>query len=176
MATGNDSVAIGPNSLASGNHSIALGAGAQAGGEYSVALGAGSVATRPNTVSVGSVDHERQITNVAAGSAPTDAVNVSQLQSVTTNIDSNIKQLSYSIQNVKSKAYAGVAAAMSMGAAPFIAGATTYYVGGAAYGGQGALGVALRRTSDNGTWSIDFGLSGSSFGAGVKIGASGVLK
>jgi len=46
-----------------------------------VALGQGSVADRANTVSVGSVGGERQITNVAAGTQATDAVNKGQLDS-----------------------------------------------------------------------------------------------
>ncbi|WP_314106414.1 YadA-like family protein, partial [uncultured Stenotrophomonas sp.] len=45
----------------------------------SVALGQGSVADRADTVSVGAVGAERQVTNVAAGSAATDAVNKGQL-------------------------------------------------------------------------------------------------
>jgi len=46
-------------------------------------LGAGSVANRANTVSVGSAGNERQITNVAAGTQDTDAVNVAQLNDIT---------------------------------------------------------------------------------------------
>jgi len=44
-------------------------------------LGQGSVADRANTVSVGSAGSERQITNVAAGTQATDAVNKGQLDS-----------------------------------------------------------------------------------------------
>jgi autotransporter adhesin len=50
-------------------------------GSNSVAIGANSVADRANTVSVGAAGAERQITNVAAGTEDTDAVNVSQLKS-----------------------------------------------------------------------------------------------
>nr|WP_242684344.1 YadA family autotransporter adhesin [Paraburkholderia hospita] len=45
-------------------------------------MGQGSVADRANSVSVGSAGNERQITNVAAGTAGTDAVNVDQLNAV----------------------------------------------------------------------------------------------
>ncbi|EHP44158.1 hypothetical protein OR16_04242 [Cupriavidus basilensis OR16] len=51
-------------------------------GSNSVALGPGSVADRPNSVSVGSAGNARQITNVAAGTAPTDAANVGQLNAL----------------------------------------------------------------------------------------------
>jgi autotransporter adhesin len=47
-----------------------------------VALGQGSVADRADSVSIGSVGSERQITNVAAGTEDTDAVNLSQLNAV----------------------------------------------------------------------------------------------
>ena len=64
------------------NNAVVLGHNAKVTGEGGVALGAGSVANRANAVSVGSKGAERQIINVAAGTADTDAVNVSQLQKV----------------------------------------------------------------------------------------------
>ena len=79
-ATGQDSVAAGPQATASGNQSVAIGDGANASATGSVALGAGSVASRANTVSVGAAGAERQVTNVADGSEATDAVNLRQLQ------------------------------------------------------------------------------------------------
>jgi hypothetical protein len=45
-----------------------------------VAIGQGSVANQANTVSVGSVGNERRVTNVAAGTAASDAANVGQVQ------------------------------------------------------------------------------------------------
>jgi autotransporter adhesin len=97
-----DGIALGTNSIADGIQSIAIGAGANASFSGSVALGAGAttaVGSRTGyaayglgspqnsagEVSVGSAGAERQITNVAAGSAPTDAVNVSQLNQVAQN-------------------------------------------------------------------------------------------
>ena len=64
------------------NNAVVLGHNAKVTGEGGVALGAGSVADRANAVSVGSKGAERQIINVAAGTADTDAVNVSQLNAV----------------------------------------------------------------------------------------------
>ncbi|HFX3572054.1 TPA: YadA-like family protein, partial [Pseudomonas aeruginosa] len=63
-----------------GDGSVAVGKGSSATAAGSVALGAGSVADRANTVSVGAAGGERQITNVRAGTAATDAVNLSQMQ------------------------------------------------------------------------------------------------
>ena len=98
IAIGNDA-AVGPGS----NGSVALGAGSSATVANSVALGADSVAARgaqsgysafglagtsnsAGEISVGSPAAERQITNVAPGSAPTDAVNMAQLQGVAATI------------------------------------------------------------------------------------------
>ena len=58
--------------------------------DSSVALGQNSVATEANTVSVGRVGSERRITNVTAGINATDAVNVSQLQSVDSHLSHGI--------------------------------------------------------------------------------------
>ncbi|MFC0695682.1 ESPR-type extended signal peptide-containing protein, partial [Paraburkholderia humisilvae] len=79
QATSTYTTALGGHSLASADGSTALGAHASALGSKSVAIGYDSVATRANTVSVGRQGGERQIVNVAAGSAGTDAVNVNQL-------------------------------------------------------------------------------------------------
>lgn len=77
--------AIGMYAWAVGNQSTALGTGANAAGVNSVALGAGSVANRANSVSVGDANAGlyRQLTNLAAGTMPTDAVNLAQLQAET---------------------------------------------------------------------------------------------
>jgi len=93
------SVVIGDDASGTANAQTIIGAEATASAANSVALGYQSSASRgaqtsysaygliaPQTsageVSVGSAGKERQITNVAAGSAPTDAVNVAQLQGV----------------------------------------------------------------------------------------------
>ncbi|WP_245254095.1 YadA family autotransporter adhesin [Paraburkholderia sp. LEh10] len=71
------------DSTVTGTDSIAAGPAATASASSAVALGANSVADRANTVSVGSSTAQRQITNMAAGTAAADAVNVSQLSGVT---------------------------------------------------------------------------------------------
>ncbi|WP_293706587.1 ESPR-type extended signal peptide-containing protein [Stenotrophomonas sp. UBA7606] len=79
IASATNSTALGQGASASGSNSTALGQGASAVANNSVALGQGTVADRDNSVSVGSKGHERQITNVAAGTGDTDAVNKAQL-------------------------------------------------------------------------------------------------
>jgi autotransporter adhesin len=76
------------DSAAAGMDSVAIGGGANASSDNAVALGSNSVADRPNSVSVGAAGKERQITNVAAGMAFTDAVNVQQLNAIS---DSAVK-------------------------------------------------------------------------------------
>ena len=75
-------ISFGHQNEITANNAVAIGSGAGVSAEGGVALGAGSVADRANAVSVGSKGAERQIINVAAGTADTDAVNVSQLQKV----------------------------------------------------------------------------------------------
>src|SRR5471032_949501 len=76
------------DSSATGAESVAIGGAALSSGKNSVALGSNSVADRDNSVSVGAADKERQITNVAAGTQSTDAVNVGQLNAVSSNVTS----------------------------------------------------------------------------------------
>jgi autotransporter adhesin len=86
MTTTDNSVAIGGSSSVSGKAGTAIGDGAIVTADNAVALGAGSVADRMNSVSVGSKGHERQITNVKAGTEDTDAVNLAQLKEVSGNV------------------------------------------------------------------------------------------
>jgi autotransporter adhesin len=83
-ASSTGSVAIGYNTYvnAMAKDSMAIGSNSSASGTGSVALGAGSVADRVNIVAVGSLAQGRQIAYVAAGTRPTDAVNVGQLAGV----------------------------------------------------------------------------------------------
>ncbi len=78
-------VALGAFAQATGDGSVSIGLSAGAVGTNSVALGAGSIANRANSVSVGdaSTGFTRQITNVAGGTMPTDAVDLAQLQAET---------------------------------------------------------------------------------------------
>ncbi len=74
------------DSSATGTNAVAIGGAAVASGANAVALGANSVADRANSVSMGAVGSERQVTNVAAGTASTDAANVGQLNAVSNSV------------------------------------------------------------------------------------------
>lgn len=99
VATGTDAIAVGDGSLASGVGSVALGVGSTASGENALAIGHNSVAERDHSVSVGSADNERQITNLAAGTADTDAVNVAQLTAVRIELGDQISDVSNDLTN-----------------------------------------------------------------------------
>ncbi|AMO93095.1 hep_Hag family protein [Collimonas fungivorans] len=124
------------------------------------------------------------IHNVEAGTAATDAVNVSQLntglssavQQANQHADGLAMQLQNNINDVAKKAYAGVAAAMSMESAPYVAGKITYSAGYGYYQNQNAIGISLRRTADNGRWALSGGVSGTtSGGVAARLAVSGVL-
>ena len=77
--TGNGSYVVGNDNTVSGDNTFVLGNNVNTAAANSVILGNNSTSDRDNTVSVGSSTNQRQITNVAAGTADTDAVNVAQL-------------------------------------------------------------------------------------------------
>ena len=118
IVNGNVGIGIGYGAYVDANalNGIAIGSNARANHANSIAMGSGSQTTRgaqtdytaynmdapQNSVgefSVGSEDGQRQITNVAAGSADTDAVNVGQLK-VT---DERVAQNTQSITNLNNQ-------------------------------------------------------------------------
>ncbi|KVH09587.1 YadA-like family protein [Burkholderia sp. BCCIQ04A] len=162
-ASGSNSSAIGQGSVASGSDSTAIGQGSKATGNGSVAIGAGSVADRDNSVSVGSAGHERQITNVADGTAPTDAVNVRQL-------DQRFGETNRMINDVAKNAYAGVAAAMAMpNLTPSQPGKTVVAAGAANYKSGSAIAAGATYRTRDGKWLMNGAVSVTSTGdAGVR--------
>ncbi|MQR02495.1 ESPR-type extended signal peptide-containing protein [Glaciimonas soli] len=162
-ATADKAAAFGRGASANAVSATAFGAGANASAANSVALGAGSTTTanlaaagyNPGStalsgtasaakgeVSVGSAGNERRVTNVAAGSAATDAVNVSQLTSEAAK--------SNTIGNNIAVALGGGATYNSTTGAitnpSYVVQGTTYNNVGAALGG---LNVGLNTTNTN---------------------------
>ncbi|WP_175785597.1 YadA-like family protein [Burkholderia ambifaria] len=166
QASGSKSTAGGAGAVASGNGSTALGNGAKASGNDSVALGAGSVADRDNSVSVGAPGHERQITNVAPGTAPTDAVNLGQLN---TALNQTAGQLQQSINDTARKAYAGVAAATALTMIPDVDKDKVLSVGVGVGSYQGYSAIALGATARI-TENIKMRTGASLGGSGTAIG------
>lgn len=131
-----------------------------------------------NNVTLGNNTGPTTIHNVAPGVAGNDAVNVNQLNSgiagANAYTDKRVNGLQNNIDGVARKAYAGVASAMAMESAPFVPGKVTYAAGAGYYQNQGAIGIALRRTADNGRWSVTGGMSASAGSVGARIGIAGV--
>ncbi|HBE6262057.1 TPA: YadA-like family protein [Escherichia coli] len=114
VVNGNAGIGIGLNTLvlADAINGIAIGSNARANHANSIAMGNGSQTTRgaqtgytaynmdaPQSsvgeFSVGSEDGQRQITNVAAGSQDTDAVNVGQLKVTDERVSQNTQNIAW---------------------------------------------------------------------------------
>ncbi|WP_244106242.1 YadA family autotransporter adhesin [Paraburkholderia phenazinium] len=145
--------------VATGTSTVAVGGGgAQATAANSVALGEGSIADQANTVSVGTQDNQRRITNVAAGQAPTDAVNLGQMQA--------------GLSSVARSAFGGVAAATALTMIPDVDAGKTIAVGVASANYKGYQATALgatARINDNVKIKLGMGIgpSNTTWGAGM---------
>lgn len=185
QALGLNTTAVGDFAVAAGDLSVAVGANATAVGENSVALGAGTVATRDDSVSVGG----RVITDVAEGTAPTDAVNVQQLEERLNaaiaavpvfdgaaleqrvdDLSSRVDHVESKIKQVEKTASAGVAIAMAMSQPVALTAdkpsALTAGIGH--FNGQTAVGVAM-------TAAVRANVV-TSFGAGFSNGGKAALR
>ncbi|WP_083237464.1 MULTISPECIES: YadA-like family protein [Burkholderia] len=97
QATGGQSLALGANASVATAGGVALGAGSvanRAAGTYTDPISGSSFTTTMGAVSVGLEGSLRQITNVAAGTQATDAVNLGQLQSAVSQLNQSIANIS----------------------------------------------------------------------------------
>ncbi len=162
QASGNNSAAVGTRSQASGENSVALGNGAKASAKNATALGTNSVADRDNSVSVGSAGNERQLTNLAAGTSGTDAVNLDQLnrsvEGITSNAnaytDQRYTELKKDLKYQDEILSAGIAGAMAMSSLPqsYSPGSSMTTAAAATYRGQSSLAFGVSHMSANGRW------------------------
>jgi autotransporter adhesin len=160
--------AIGDGSNVTGANGTAIGENSQVTANNSVALGANSVADRDNTVSVGAPGAERQIINVADGTAPTDAMNKRQLDGAINSVQSEMSQ------NRKDAA-AGTASAIAMANLPqaVLPGEKVVALGGGNHDGQSAMAVGLSVATQK--WSVKGSITTAvsghgSVGAGAGVG------
>lgn len=189
-ATPTPSAVIGTGAVASGAGAVALGDGAVANADNSVALGKGSVADRPNSVSVGSAGNERQLTNVAEGTADTDGVNKGQLDrgvaSANSYTDGKMGALNDSFEGLRGEVDGrlrnmdrridrqGAMSAAMLNMATSAAGVRTdnrVGVGVGFQGGESALSVGYQRAlSDRATVTLGGALSGDDASVGFGAG------
>jgi autotransporter adhesin len=128
---------------------------------------------------VGAAGAERQITNVAAGTQGTDAVNLSQLNSAIGQSNANVTQqlngLQQNVNNVARNAYAGVAAATALTMIPDVDKDKTLSlgIGSGFYHGYQAVAVGgTARVTEN--IKVRAGVStspgnGTTFGMGASM-------
>jgi autotransporter adhesin len=172
-ANADPATAIGYQANAAGANSVALGYAATANGSNSVALGAQSVANRPASVSVGdaATGLQRQITNVAPGTALSDAATVGQVAGMVSQATTGI----LSQANAHADSVAAMAAAVST---PPRFGPLGYSLtaGVAGVGSASAMGVSFAHAFEYhdhpAYWSAGVGFNGGSGAAMVKVGAS----
>ncbi len=182
-ASGDNASAIGNGAAATASNATAVGNGATASHDNSLALGANSGTNRANSVSVGSVGNERQVTNVAAATSDTDAVNLGQLTSSLANItqdanaytDSRFSELKHDLKRQDDVLSAGIAGAMAMASLPqsYSPGASMVALGGAGYRGQSAVALGVSYLSGNGRWVTKAQLNTNSrndMGVGIGVG------
>ncbi|OWP26862.1 YadA-like family protein [Eikenella corrodens] len=176
--TGGAQLALNPNlsvtsvttTDAAGNQTVTNGGGVTitpAGGGNPVSLTTGGLNNGGN-----------KITNLADGTAGTDAVNVGQLNAALGAINSagnaNIAALDAKINDVADTANAGVAQAIATAGLPqaYLPGKNMVAVGGGYYKGETGYAVGFSTISDSGNWIIKATGSGNSRGNfGASIGA-----
>lgn len=127
------------------------------------------------TINQGGINmNNKKITNVAAGTAPTDAVNLGQLQSATGSLQNQINQVKGDMSRLNNKLSAGVAAAMATAGLPqaYLPGKSMAAIAGGTYNGESGFALGVSTISDNGKWVLK--LSGNTNSRGDYGGAVGV--
>lgn len=138
-------------------------------------LAAVSVGGDSSDAAIGqAADQTRQITGVAAGTADTDAVNVSQLKQSEANFNQSIHHLNGRIGEVAQDANAGIAMALAAASLPqvYLPGKSMMAVAGGTYRGESGYAIGFSTISDDGKWIIKANAAGNSQGHyGAAIGA-----
>ena len=141
-----------------------------------------TIANGPSVTNNGINAGNKQISNVADGTNPTDAVNVRQLQAAMnggSNANQNLIQqvnnnLNQRIDKLEDNSNAGIAGGIAQSSIPQVtrAGASGIGVGTGYYGGQSAIAVGVSSISDGGNWIVKGSFSVNSQGrTGVGAGA-----
>lgn len=117
-----------------------------------MAIGSGSNdGGRNNVVSIGTATSTRQLTNVAAGTAPTDGVNVQQLNAAVGNANAYTDA---KIQSLRRDADGGTASAMAVAGLPQPSGPgkSMVAIAGSVYRSQSGQAIGISTISENNHW------------------------
>ncbi|WP_065230402.1 YadA-like family protein [Gallibacterium genomosp. 1] len=171
-------IAIGNNTRVDTNaSSVALGSGAhalqslealQAATVYAHEQAVGKGSEVIGEVSFGKEGEYRRLTNIAAGATDTDAVNVSQLKGVASNINQQLNNLSQNISGV-----AASSAAMANLPQAYLPGKSMVAVSTGYHKGQSAIALGVSRVADNGKLIIKASASHNTqndFTGGIGVG------
>jgi autotransporter adhesin len=129
-------------------------------------------------VAVGSSESTRQVINVAAGTAPTDAVNVQQLNAALSQAnaytDARVNELQNGINSTARNAYSGIAAATALTMIPEVDKDKTLSLGIGTAGFRGYQAVAIggtARLAENLKMKAGVGMSpgGTTVGVGAAM-------
>ena len=129
-----------------------------------------------NTAGMGKILY-RRVTNVAAGAADTDAVNVSQLRAINNsvgNVSGAVENLRNRMGKLQNDSEAGTASALAAAGLPqaYLPGKSMIAVSGSTYRGQQGYAVGMSAISDSGNWIVKGTAAGNSRGHfGATIGA-----
>lgn len=150
--------------VTAGSNSVAIGAGSDDGG-------------RSNVVSMGSANQQRQVTNVAAGTQGTDAVNLNQLNATLSQANNYtnqaVGQLQQSVNSTARTAYSGIAAATALSMIPEVDQGKSLSMGVGVGSFQGYQAVAVGATARiTNNIKMRAGVGTSSAGTAYGIGAS----
>ncbi|PIE46929.1 MAG: hypothetical protein CSA42_05845 [Gammaproteobacteria bacterium] len=117
----------------------------------------GDVHINSNGIDAGNM----QVKNVKAGTAPTDAVNVSQLKALNTSVNNAFDQVQGHIDKVDTDLKAGIAGATALSflQRPNEPGESVVSVGMGGYKDQAAVSLGLAGNSDNNKWLYKMGAS-----------------
>ncbi|CAM4378938.1 YadA-like family protein [Kerstersia similis] len=116
----------------------------------------------------------QRIVNLADGQAPNDAVNVSQLEAATGNLQNQVNNVRGDLHKLDNKLSAGVAAAMATAGLPqaYLPGKSMAAIAGGTWNGESGFAIGVSTISDNGKWVMK--LSGNTSSRGDFGGAVGV--
>ena len=114
------------------------------------------------------------ISNVGAGVADTDAVNVGQLNTAMSTINTNVGQVANKLNGAVKDANAGIAGAMASAGVPqaYLPGKSMVAASGSTYRGASAIAIGVSTISDNGKWVFKGTVNSNSRGyVGATVGA-----